>query len=383
MTNTLWNNIVCVVLTSLIICHKHLIHARGEITVSAPVNPVDQGGILSVYCHLSTVEDGQTVQIFRTLTDGKPELIAIGETILTSGDERMFLAVRQLTDGSFVYLFSIMSATIMDSGTYQCKIVVPSTLTQVAEGSVEIDFVYFPVDGPSCHGNPELQEGAQAKFTCTSDEGNPPVSISWEKSGSSRGLKTETFTRNGRVGVDLHFKAKRNLNNVVFTCKISSVAFPGKPLSCHVGPLTITPRSSSSIVPIEEETDTQRMVILEEDGSVSHSEATLNSDNLLENCEQYCSTFTSKVIFWIITTAIAAIVAIIFCIIVIVLFIKYSNMNDFETVHQLPRHPPHGIYDELTVQGSGGLDRERCKMYMSLERSKNTDGFCEQVGEER
>ena len=44
------------------------VSAETEITVSAPANPGDEKGILSVYGHLSTIADGQTVQIFRKLS---------------------------------------------------------------------------------------------------------------------------------------------------------------------------------------------------------------------------------------------------------------------------------------------------------------------------
>ena len=355
----------------------HISPTKGDfdIQVSAPVNPVDSGGILSVYCHVGTIQDGHSVQIFRISSGVPPTMLSINDKLLVDDDERLFLAVRQLADGTFVYLLSVMYARSSDGGLYQCKIINPYENTKIAEDSVDISFVYFPnTENPVCDGDTELLEGTRTTFTCSSDAGNPVVNLEWEKSGGSlsRNMRTEKDTSNGKTSMDLFVIATKELHNAVFTCKLTSSAFPSKLSTCHIGPLTITPRSPSMTIPVDLDIHTESTQRTDQPGEGN----SVSSENIIDKCKDQCDLGTSG-FFWIITTVISGVFAVVFCIIVVVLFVKYYHISsDIDTVdHRIPHRPVHGgIYDELTTHS--GLDhRERCKMYMSLERSKNPDGY--------
>ena len=99
---------------------------------------------------------------------------------------------------------------------------------------------FFPSTPPSC--SPIFQDpvsvGSTVTVSCTTEDGNPPVSIEWAKSG--RRLPIQILNRSdGYVTSEVTFAASLDDDNAVFVCSVSSTEFPESIQVCFIGPLKV------------------------------------------------------------------------------------------------------------------------------------------------
>ena len=177
--------ILLYVLVLLTICGTF---AEVEIVTTAPVNPVKAGGILSIHCQVNGLESGQSITLSRQLKDSSQIDRLSWDLTLTVQDDRIFLAMRQLEDGSLVYFLSVLQVTIADKGMYICT-VSASNLKVVAEESIDIEVQHFPDDPhPECFPPDKMQVevGELVAMSCVSEAGYPVVDISWKRTGSGK-----------------------------------------------------------------------------------------------------------------------------------------------------------------------------------------------------
>ena len=218
------------------------IMAETTVKSTSPVNPLKQEGILSLHCQVFNLQKGQEVSIFYQGNNQRKRLSLNDNVVDPDEEQRIFLAVRQLDGGSFVYFLSIITATISDAGKYSCTIMDTASEipTLVASDSDDINVQYFPADiYPMCNPNKQIRvhAGRTVSLNCSSQMGYPSVSLIWTREGET--LSSTLHTGENRVDSMLHFKPKLEDNRVIFVCTAQSEAFPDRTSSCHVGPITV------------------------------------------------------------------------------------------------------------------------------------------------
>ena len=90
-------------LTILVNFFSNILTYSDVIVATSPVNPVKEQGLLTIHCQVRNLDDNHQVTITRRVGD-RIQQISVDEDVLGNAvDERVFLAVRQLLDGSTVY----------------------------------------------------------------------------------------------------------------------------------------------------------------------------------------------------------------------------------------------------------------------------------------
>ena len=339
-----------------------------ELSASAPVNPVQEEGILSLMCQVSDLNPKiHKVQISRHVS-GRQDWISYNNRILVEDeDERIFLAVRHIGDGSVIYFMTITGVVRDDEGEYTCKIL--QDLNPVASKSVNITVDYYPEDTfPICQPNNQImvEEGQEITFNCTSEEASPPVSLEWTRTGSSKTFAATESRFNQFVTSTLTLVPKWEDHNGVFLCKILFDGYHPDPKSCHVGPIKVIRNSDIH----ETGTGTENritqtvMPVLATDTMIRFPTVTTVEST---NCQKTCSYFNSSVLQWVVGTVVAAFLAILFFIIGVVILYKWNQIDDgdFRHQHNNMRHmhaTKEDIYMELEKR------RECDRVYMALDK---------------
>ena len=347
-------------LANVILLLYHLIpniDGTPQLTVSAPVSPVQVGRILSIHCRVSEFEqdNGKVVisHVRKTQNGGgekqgggggkkdggeKETVISIGKTLLNDDDTRVFIAERLLLDGSVVFFLSVTDVTAEDQGHYTCTLK-SSNLDQILlRESVTIDLDYFPGDtSPVCWPPqiPELIEGEVAVLNCSSEKGNPTVDITWNQGGQDmmefrEDAETRIITEGAMIYSVLRFIPRLSDNSAVFLCRITSPAFPDVKRECHVGPVTVTPnpngppsrKPANIVVDNDVRAGTEQRFPDIGDQSIDPKESTRPSANCLDTC----SAFSSPVVYWVMATIVAGLIALTFLITGIILYIRYTRI---------------------------------------------------------
>ena len=375
--------------------------ATPRVQTTAPLNPIEIGGVLGVHCQVWNLDSGHEVTIIRRIGDGQVQRLSSGDGLTHSTEDRVFLAPRQLEDGSVVYFLSIMSVTRQDEGEYSCRIVNIAEGNIVTADSITLHVTYFPSDSdPACTPTDQpltLREGTRIMFNCTSEAAFPQVSLSWTRVGTKEKYHTKNgLADNGRLFSTLMLTASRQHNEAVFLCHIHSAAFPGKTRTCHVGPITVIPNGSSKpdgngnmqkpssggndytnnhpvVTRLPPGIDGDARTIETQEVSI------MNHVKCAELCSQLSS--TTDVTFWIVATIVGAIFALTFFIMGVCLFVKYYRLpQTIDTSRYVAVQPPcHDIYAELDGRGRSAEG----KVYMTLEQADKSSNRLIEIQHER
>ncbi len=354
-----------------------------RISASLPINPVETGAVFALHCQVWNLDaDTQAVQVFKT-TDKQSQQLSINENVVPGVEERIFMAVRHLGDGSIIYFLSIIDAKTEDEAVYECKVVSNfPKITEVAVEKVPLQVTYFPsVSNPVCDDidSSVVYEGETISLSCHSDPGNPAVNVAWKRTGSDKYLDTKVRTDdNGRIHSVAELTARSRDNGAVFLCEISSSGFPGLKQTCHIGPVQILKHPSRPFIPPPETTtvavvkpkDSQDIII------GGHIEVPFN----VQDCDDICAQLEeSAVVYWVVGTIVAAILALIFCIVCLVLLMKWCKQtaDEFSTDYAQPIEDAEKIYVEVESKRDSG------KMYMSLVKPFPESHLLQQVNSQK
>ena len=235
-------------------------HARGglsqpmiSIDLTIPVNPVRQGAVIGVHCNINGMGNDRrhVVRISRQLKGERIDLLTRG-SLVTLDDDRMFIAVRQLRDGSTVYFLSISHASKTDQSTYFCTVMDRHRMEVIASDSAVVELEYVPSDNfPQCHSsghvNYQFKDDTGFNLNCTSksEKGYPAVSITWNRCHGNRtdslrdhDVITEYTGVKDLVTSTLTTTPTIEDNGTIFVCSISSPTYR-RVYTCYVGPLYI------------------------------------------------------------------------------------------------------------------------------------------------
>ena len=354
-------------LTLLFVAQTVTTNAQPKVEVTAPLNPVETGGVLGVHCQVWNLDSNHEVTIVRTV-NGDFERLTLDDGVTHGAEDRVFLAPRQLDDGSMVYFMSIMEVDRYDEGEYSCRIVSKKEESSVSSASVTINIQYFPGDSdPACTPSEPLTvlEGTRMALNCSSEVAYPHVVLSWSRVGTSETFQTNNGIEANRAFSALTLTALRGHNEAVFLCEISSSAFPTKTRSCHVGPLTVIPDKNYKPGMITQIPDGSR-----NNGLVSVIPGLTVNDNSVNShveCAELCSTLSASndAFVWIVATIIGTLLALIFFIMGVFLLIKYCRLPpNPQPRYVAVQQPYHDIYAELDGRRNEG------KVYMTLEQAE-------------
>ena len=355
--------LVCLSLLSL--CRN--IDAKATVSATAPIEHVDEGGILSVHCEVDNLEQGQSVMVVRQHSDGAIKPLSLKDVVQTTEDDRVFLAVRQLPGNTFVYFLSIIDITKEDAAEYTCRIMSSDLASVAVENSVNINVNYIPDEtNPHCSNslnsdNIIVNEGDMISFTCSSERGNPTISLHWTR--NNKELKSNSEDSSLTVQSVLEFKATRFDDGSIFVCLLRSKAFPGHESTCHVGPIKVLFDSEGESVididgPILEDADDLHEVTT----AVSTRRPIVVAAEKV-HCEDVCSLSSGPAFYWIVATITAGCLAVLFLIIGIVLLLRYCRMSSSMDEHSFQTRQ-EDFYEKLQY----GNRREEM-VYMSLGNS--------------
>ena len=362
------------------------VFAEPLITALAPVNPVQEHGIFSLLCEVRNLRNGDEVTLLRSTINGDIERLSVDKDILPSVDERMFLSVKQMKDGSVIYFLSMADVSRHDEGQYSCGINNKATNRQVIKRSVHLNVMYFPQDSyPVCNSNQPLAvlEGTTMSFNCTTADAFPSVILTWSRGGDELHTGVErTEQRGGDISTVLTFKASRSHDRSVFICTVTSPAFADMKQTCHIGPLAVhrDPKYNGGVgqtisTPPTRTFDTKNGGKIDND-PISVFTTSEKAADVHKKCQKHCAaSVSSKAFFWIVSTVIAAAMAVAFLIIGLILFVKYyrlpaNNNNeslDFAASSAAVRCSADKLYTELQCRQHTAAVRQ---IYMATEKQE-------------
>lgn len=344
--------------------------SQTSVTVTAPLNPVKQGDILSVHCKVERHSTSNTVQIARQRDSESDKKSLTTDNIITEEKEnRMFIAKRLLKDSSTVFFLSITDVTRDDEAEYSCN-VIQGISNIIAEEKVKIKIQYFPEEGPTCESSPAMPikvlERELVILNCTSPIGNPAVDVTWIKTGGdqtpfqTKGVSSDTAYST----LELHPTLADN-DNSIYQCEVRSNVFRGNDYvhRCHIGPFevvynpTTPPPTRITTTPSPVLTTPYRPPI---------------TPVLPEECKEFCRLEQEPTIFyWTIATVIAGILAIVFLIMGIIILIKYCMALHSARAERGrgSRGRPSLVPPGEEVDAGVEFRRDDNRVYMSLDRS--------------
>ena len=365
---------------------------KTRVTVTSPVSPVRERGILSVHCHVVDLTDDHEVTISHR-ADGKTSRLTWGEGVVTNAEDRVFLAIRQLTDGTVVYFLSITDVVRRDGGEYSCKVFNSEDMKELGADSVDIPIQYFPEEPfPLCTPTEAIvvYSGSSLTLNCTSESGHPHVDMEWIRTGtdsSSLSSSSRRVIQDGVAYTELHLTPTYADNEAVFLCQVSSAMFPDRLETCHVGPIIVIP-SDEDHKPSPPFGDITDNAVLPTRKSTNHANDINQDWNTREvsssggggasggsyggtDCRQLCNltsdTYNQQTFTWIVATCVAGLSAIVFCLVGIVISIKLYRLptqSPPDSPDDVGFHPRECIYEDVESRRSADS-----KVYMALKTS--------------
>ena len=367
------------------------------VTLTTPVVHADEGGIFSIHCQIWNLEsDVHAVEIVRTFDGesdngrGRSERLSADEDVPSKVDDRFFLAVRKLPDGSVVYFMSLINVRRDDEAAYSCKVRSVDPIMEIAGDTVHLDVTYFPAktepicsSSVSANGNLEVIEGEDISFDCNTDSGRPEVELTWSRAGSEHVIiNAVNEVINDRTHSKMTLTPKMSDQGSIFICQITSTAFPGRKQTCHVGPISVYKSMHSrpgnpgdgAILTSDAVTDRNSIDRIDQKPPTP---AVHGPENTAADCRTKCSAFyqdESNVQYWMLGTGAAGFLAVIFLLAVIALAVQYTDHKKHmhgKAPSSSHRHylQPHQPLEDIYTS----LDRntDTTKMYMMLDQKQN------------
>ena len=345
-----------------------------KLEVYSPVNPVDENAILSFRCQVWNLKptEGHDVELVRILENGGIEKMFVYGNLLPSSGDNVFVAVRQLDDGSTVYFLTIMYAKRKDAGEYLCKITSTDGIDtkNILLDSNNIEVLYAPpATDPVCHYDETLtiQEGNEISLNCSAATSNPSVKMEWMRVGAGTEVLEETQyqTQNGRTYATVRFKLYTEgvQNTAMFLCKVTSSAFPDLQQSCHVGTFQIIPDSNIK-KPIVTSINKVEPTSAPPPPTIRKGNDVIKGTTGKIDCQRFCES-TNDSYLWMIASIIAGSAAFIFFLVFIICLLRLCREE--RNNNQVEQQTIEEIYSEVDAKlynGEMRLNRE----YMALKK---------------
>ena len=267
--------------TSILLCLATVV-LSAKVTVRKGSNTVQEGGILSLFCEAQDLQQHDEVRIMRTGVNFK-RLTLNSHVDPNVNDEKIFIAERQVSGGKS-YLLTIIDANRnKDEGNYTCK--VESANGEEVAGQIAIPIEYFP-SKPICSNPDQIIEGTLSTFNCSSDVGNPPVTLSWSHPTADivNPYKQASDSKTSYLVLKRTFTIEES--GSVLTCTVQSSRFPLRSEDCRI-PITVKARPASTKITDKPE----------------HRAVTETSPALSNvDCQDVCPFWASRTYIWKLVT---------------------------------------------------------------------------------
>ncbi len=352
-----------------------IVWSETTVSVSAPVNPVRESGILSLRCQVTDLQNNHEVRISRDVGN-QTQTLSWNNVIALEDDSRLFLAIRQLDDGSIVYFLTIIKATRLDEGIYSCKVVDPVKLMVISDGSTPIKFQYFPSDAPVCNPQtiPPVMAGTSVTLNCSAIGARSVIEVNWSRTGDGKLAKSKITSTNTKVFASVTFKPSLRDVGVMFFCKVTSPAFPEQMSTCHVGPLKVLPdpRGPISVEPDVKSPRPSYPILTSNvnQNTIDDTRHTLDTNDDPVGCSAICDRNSASMLYWVIATFLAGIIALVFCIMAVAVALRlHRAKRDMTTLHRIGGLQGH---QEIYLELDDKFDENR--IYMALDQCRKTSG---------
>ncbi len=371
-----WLELLTTSVTLLCVLCLHVVIGETTVRVTAPVNPVKESGIISVRCQIWDLQPRYKV----TINGPDDVTFTFDEEVIEKDNDRVFLAVKQLQDGSTVHFLSITNVARRDAGNYSCKIIhTGGIFEEVTQDTVTIDVWYHPAkESPTCSPTEAFRvtSGIPQILNCSSMDANPPVTIRWTKSGNRPVFgAVEQRSHQGIVTSVLTVTPSSDDDDTVFLCHVISPVFPDFELTCYVGPM---------IVEVRDGKHNGESNLFDRTG-ISNGTTAGGSDvppGVEGNCASTCTKYTRSMRYWILATIASVLIALLLIMINVVLFIRLhqigirSSGNTSQHDDPSSRRTLQRFADDIYVDigdGTSGTLRSMHdfnRVYMTLEGPK-------------
>ena len=234
------------------------VSALPSITALFYENPINEGLEAMLHCAVLRPPNEYVIDIIKD------------STFLVRHDEvqpQTGMDMSLSSDGNTLIL-KIANIHRDNSGMYTCKLLVPEPGVAGAWRTVSSDrtdlTVHYFSEPPRCLLNNMngvvLEHEDRIGATCTATQGNPAVNIQWTKI-LANGVKipqTSSYAMTSSTTIaELESVFYKNEDNVIYTCTVSSPAFPNvKDNTCTIGPFNLKPTPPPPPPPIPEEDTT-------------------------------------------------------------------------------------------------------------------------------
>ncbi len=235
-----------------------------SVDITIPVQPVIVGGMLALQCQIQNMDNSYTVKMFRVVNDGTEEITS-GVTYQHGSTlgERVFVTQKVMHGRDTVYFMTIVGLSVLDEGTYSCKVYDLSSgdYEKIADDSIDVNIYYLPDPiYPKCQINPagthNVEENTNLKLTCISSTGAPKVTLKW-KTYKDIQFIPRIRDQDDAVSTEINFRTQAFHDGIVFICEMTSPGFQDFMRTCQIGPITIRKNTESEHKPFPVATTTQ------------------------------------------------------------------------------------------------------------------------------
>ena len=237
--------VLVIVLSVTVALSPSVMAADAEVAISIANNPVISGGVLAIQCEiLNFQQDNFKVSFFRVLDTGN-EQITNGKNIEPEMGSNVFTASRAFPDGSVVYFLTILDVSATDEGRYLCQVFDVSRFRYISDDSIDIQIHSYLDDSyPRCTSVPShpvtVSVDDTLKLKCAIAKGISTIETKWVNTKMQRIVQTRNRTIGNLVYSESSILVDSSLQNVIFSCEITSAIFSDWKRSCTVGPITVT-----------------------------------------------------------------------------------------------------------------------------------------------
>ena len=325
-----------------------------------------------IQCRVWNMQEGYKVNILR-FHNGRIESITSEESYLRSSlESRVFLSTRNFPDRTHVYILTLVDVSYNDQGKYSCSVehVSEDGTTTIAMDKVMIKIHSFPnIMYPACDSVPRqpitLYQGNKLVLSCSSENGIPTAELIWSCTQPDISIISRNTSTTAMVSSEITLISDISYHGTVFTCHLSSQAFPNRERTCNIGPITILSTESTA----ENVDITQSLVPnVAKDQNVKQ--------NTLEGagCSSQCSPEDEEIVLYlIISTMGASILCILFLTTTIMFCYKYHSISTdaIEVRRKVPGNDgSEPVY--VSLQRRQEYDRNSiCSTYMTVEDPSN------------
>ena len=231
--------------TAIFFCLVENCHTQSAVLqlLNDPVREGDNNAVLSCTIYNPPVAEYHVI-FARNLSHGGQDVIYMNDKVVEKWENKYYVYFRSQTEVTL----TIWNIARDDTGKYLCQVVMylgtPTyAINTVASGTKRLDVLYLPdpTMNPHCAVNNSptyLQLDGTLQLQCLSETGNPSVDISWIQYEGDHIKLTPTLSTDGDTSLlTLNITLSPSYTCAVFTCVITSSAFPSFSNNCTVGPI--------------------------------------------------------------------------------------------------------------------------------------------------